>query len=165
MEEYKRLVDIVSALRAENGCPWDREQTHMSLKKGLIEESAEVICGINYMDETGDASNLREELGDLLLQIVLHAQIAKEEGLFDMEDVCKDISDKLVRRHPHVFGDVVVADSEEVLKNWDKIKTGEKDKADVTEYLFKAFDESKELIDVAAKRKRDKLKNAKLQEN
>lgn len=156
MDEYKRLVDIVEALRAENGCPWDREQTHMSLKKGLIEESAEVICGINYMNETGDASNLKEELGDLLLQVVMHAQIAKEEGLFDMEDICKEISDKLVRRHPHVFGDVEVADSEEVLKNWDKIKTGEK-KADVTEYLFRAFDESKELIDVAIKRKKEKL--------
>lgn len=157
MEEYMRLVDIVETLRAENGCPWDREQTHMSLKKGLVEESAEVICGINYMDETGDASNLLEELGDLLLQVVMHAQIAKEEGLFDIEDVCKGISDKLIRRHPHVFGDTVVADSEEVLKNWDKIKTGEKDKADVTEYLFKAFDESKDLIDVAIKRKKEKL--------
>lgn len=161
MEEYKRLVDIVEALRAENGCPWDREQTHMSLKKGLIEESAEVVCGINYMNDTGDPSNLREELGDLLLQIVLHAQIAKEEGLFDMEDICREISDKLIRRHPHVFGDVEVANSEEVLKNWDKIKMGEKDKADVTQYLFKAFDESKELIDVAAKRKREKMEGKK----
>lgn len=156
-KEYMRFVDIVECLRAENGCPWDREQTHMSLKKGLIEESAEVICGINYMNETGDASNLREELGDLLLQVIMHAQIAKEEGLFDIEDVCRDITDKLIRRHPHVFGDTVVADSEEVLKNWDKIKVGEKDKADVTDYLFKAFDESKDLIDVAIKRKKEKL--------
>ena len=150
MTEIEQLIKVIERLRAEDGCPWDREQTHMSLKKGLIEESAEVICGINYMNETGDASNLKEELGDLLLQVVMHAQIAKEEGLFDMEDICK-----LVRRHPHVFGDVEVADSEEVLKNWDKIKTGEK-KADVTEYLFRAFDESKELIDVAIKRKKEK---------
>lgn len=157
MKEYERLVDIVAKLRAEDGCPWDREQTHMSLKKTLIEESAEVVCGINYMDATGDYSNLLEELGDLLLQVVMHAQIAGEEGLFGMEDVCRVVSDKLIRRHPHVFGDVTVADSNEVLKNWDKIKTGEKDKADVTDYLFKAFDESKELIDVAAKRKREKL--------
>lgn len=157
MKEYERLVDIVAKLRAEDGCPWDREQTHMSLKKTLIEESAEVVCGINYMDATGDYSNLLEELGDLLLQVVMHAQIAGEEGLFGMEDVCRVVSDKLIRRHPHVFGDVTVADSNEVLKNWDKIKTGEKDKVDVTDYLFKAFDESKELIDVAAKRKREKL--------
>lgn len=157
MKEYERLVDIVAKLRAEDGCPWDREQTHMSLKKTLIEESAEVVCGINYMDATGDYSNLLEELGDLLLQVVMHAQIAGEEGLFGMEDVCRVVSDKLIRRHPHVFGDVTVADSNEVLKNWDKIKTGEKDKVDVTDYLFKAFDESKELIDVATKRKREKL--------
>lgn len=159
MLEYERLVKIIERLRAKDGCPWDREQTHASLKKGCLEEACEVVCGINIYEETGNADNLREELGDLLLQVVMHAQIAKEEGLFTMEDVCKDISDKMIRRHPHVFGDTQVSDSGEVLKNWEEIKKNEhvSDKIDVNEYLFSAFDESKELIDAAIKRKREKL--------
>ena len=160
MSEYQRLLDIIEKLRGENGCPWDREQTHMSLKKGCMEEAAEVVCGINIYDKTGKADNLKEELGDMLLQVVMHCQIAKEEGLFDIEDVCKGIADKMVRRHPHVFGENEVSGSEEVLKNWEEIKKGEhaEDEIDVNEYLFDAFDESKELIDAAIKRKREKLK-------
>ena len=163
MSEYERLVEIVGRLRAPDGCPWDREQTHSSLKKGCLEEAAEVICGINIYDKTGNADNLREELGDLLLQIVMHAQIAKEEGLFDMEDICKDIADKMVRRHPHVFGEVTVSDSNEVLKNWEDIKKNEHagEKIDANEYIFEAFDESKELIDKAITRKKEKLEKAK----
>ena len=159
MSEYQRLLDIIEKLRGENGCPWDREQTHMSLKKGCMEEAAEVVCGINIYDKTGKADNLKEELGDMLLQVVMHCQIAKEEGLFDIEDVCKGIADKMVRRHPHVFGETEVSGSDEVLKNWEEIKKEEhvKDEIDVNEYLFDAFDESKELIDAAIKRKRDKL--------
>ena len=158
MENMKELIDIVARLRGEGGCPWDREQTHTSLKKGCIEEACEVVCGINIYDKTGNPTNLKEELGDLLLQVLLHAQIAKEEGLFDIEDVCRGLSDKLIRRHPHVFGDVEVADSEEVLKNWDAIKQKEQNKGDDTEMLFEAFDESKKLIDKAEERKRNKLK-------
>jgi len=161
MSEYERFLDIVATLRGEGGCPWDREQTHTSLKPGCIEEAAEVICGINILEETGNADNLVEELGDLLLQIVMHAQIAREEGLFDMDDVLRGISEKMIRRHPHVFGDVSVSDSEEVLKNWAEIKKTEKrGKEWMDERLPAAFEESKTLIEVAKKRKEEKkLKN------
>ncbi len=160
MSEFDRIVDIVNTLRSENGCPWDREQTHSSIKKTCIEEACEVVCGINILEETGKAENLKEELGDLLLQVIFHAQLAEEEGLFTMEDVCRGIADKMVRRHPHVFGDVAVADSAEVLKNWDAIKAQEgNDKALEKEYLPKAFEESKQLIDLAIKRKQEKWKN------
>ena len=88
---FYEFCDIIEKLRAPGGCPWDREQTHMSLKPACIEEAAEVICGINILDETGNPDNLKEELGDLLLQVLMHAQIAEEEGLFTMEDVCKEM--------------------------------------------------------------------------
>lgn len=141
-------------LRAEDGCPWDREQTHMSLKAACIEEAAEVICGINILDETGNADNLQEELGDLLLQVVMHAQIAEEEGLFTLDDVVRGISEKMIRRHPHVFGEVTVSDSGEVLKNWADIKRKEKSgKEWMDTRLPKALNEAKELIDVAKERK------------
>ena len=157
MTEYERFLDIVATLRGEGGCPWDREQTHVSLKPGCIEEAAEVICGINILDETGNPENLIEELGDLLLQIVMHAQIASEEGLFDMDDVLRGISEKMIRRHPHVFGDVSVADSDEVLKNWADIKKIEKQgKEWMDDRLPDAFNESKDLIEVAKKRKEEK---------
>ncbi len=116
-----RLVEILEALRDEDGCPWDREQTHNSLKKFLIEETYEVIDAI----EEGNMYKVCEELGDLLLQIVFHAQIAVEQGFFDMNDVIKVISDKLVRRHPHVFGDTDVSSSEEVSVRWEEIKRDE----------------------------------------
>lgn len=157
MTQYERIKDIVKTLRSEGGCPWDREQTHASLKPPCIEEAAEVICGINILEETGNAENLREELGDLLLQVLMHAQIAEEEGLFTMEDVCRGIADKMIRRHPHVFGDVEVSGSDEVLQNWDQIKQGEKQgKEWMDERLPDAFEESKKLIDIAAERKRKK---------
>lgn len=159
MSEYERLVDIIAHLRAEDGCPWDREQTHSSLKPAVIEEAAEVVCGINILDKTGNSDNLREELGDLLLQVVMHAQIASEEGLFSMEDVCRDIADKMVRRHPHVFGEVTVSNTGEVLDNWNAIKKQEKSgKEWMDDYLPQAFEESKELIDVAKRRKEEKRK-------
>ena len=154
MQYFDELVDVIARLRAKDGCPWDREQTHMSLKAPCIEEAAEVICGINILDKTGNAENLKEELGDLLLQVVMHAQIAQEEGLFSIEDVVKGITEKMIRRHPHVFGEVTVADSGDVLRNWEAIKTYEKQgKIDDTEYLNEAFDEAETLIDVARKRK------------
>lgn len=155
MDSMDKFCEIVARLRAEDGCPWDREQTHSSLKPGCIEEAAEVICGINILEQTGNADNLREELGDLLLQVVMHSQIAKEEGLFTFDDVINDISDKMVRRHPHVFGEVTVSDSGEVLKNWAAIKANEKARKAIKEenYLRPAFEESKQLIDVAIERK------------
>ena len=154
MTEFERLQKIVERLRAEDGCPWDREQTHTSLKPPCIEEAAEVICGINILEDTGNADNLKEELGDLLLQVLMHAQIAEEEGLFTMDDVCRGISEKMLRRHPHVFGQETVSDAGDVRVKWEDIKKGEKVGKEWTlPYLSRAFDESKELIDVARKRK------------
>lgn len=154
---FDDLREVVAKLRAEDGCPWDREQTHMSLKPACIEEAAEVICGINTLDQTGNADNLKEELGDLLLQVMMHAQIAEEEGLFTIEDVICGIKDKMIRRHPHVFGDTSVSGSGEVLKNWEEIKKMEKaGKQDDPKALEEAFDESVSLIEIARKRKADK---------
>mgnify|MGYP002796891374 FL=1 len=154
MTKFEEFEQIIAKLRAPGGCPWDREQTHASLKKPCIEEAAEVICGINILDQTGDPENLKEELGDLLMQVVMHARIAEEEGYFTMDDVIQGIIDKMIRRHPHVFGDVTVSGSGEVLKKWDEIKNEEKAGKEWTEaYLPAAFDEAKELIDAAAERK------------
>ena len=99
--QLERLIEIVSTLRSENGCKWDREQTHATLKRNMLEEAYEAVDAI----DDGDILNLREELGDVLLQVVLHAQIAKDNGNFDIEDVAKELGDKLIHRHPHVFGD------------------------------------------------------------
>ena len=101
MSEFNRLVDIMAKLRAPDGCPWDREQTHETLKPYLIEEAYEVLDAI----DAGDTRDLVEELGDVLLQVVFHAQVASEAGEFEVEDVARAISEKLVRRHPHVFAD------------------------------------------------------------
>lgn len=154
MTKFEEFEAVMRALRAPDGCPWDREQTHATLKAPCIEEAAEVVCGINILEATGDASNLQEELGDLLMQVVMHAQIAEEEGLFTMDDVIQGIIDKMIRRHPHVFGDVSADTPDEVLKHWEAIKAQEKQgKADNREMLSAAFDESKVLIDTAKKRK------------
>ena len=154
MSEIERLQEIVKKLRAPEGCPWDSVQTHTSLKAPCVEEAAEVVCGINILDETGNSDNLREELGDLLFQVVMHAAIAEEEGLFTFDDVAKTISDKMERRHPHVFAGVDYDSDEERHAAWEEIKKAEKlGKEWQEEYLDKAFDESKELIDIAKKRK------------
>ena len=158
MTEFEKFKEIIARLRGEGGCPWDREQTHESLKAPCIEEAAEVICGINILDETGNAANLKEELGDLLLQVVMHARIAEEEGIFTMDDVIAGISEKMIRRHPHVFGNVTAGTSDEVLQNWEEIKSEEKaadkkEKELEKEYLPAAFEESKALIDRAKARK------------
>ena len=154
MTEIERLQGIVKKLRAPDGCPWDSVQTHTSLKAPCVEEAAEVVCGINILEATGNPDNLREELGDLLFQVVMHAAIAEEEGLFTFEDVAKTISDKMERRHPHVFAGVDYAADEERHAAWEEIKKAEKlGKEWQEEYLAKAFDESKELIEVAKKRK------------
>lgn len=127
-EEFKKLADVVAALRAPTGCPWDREQDHKTLKKYLIEESYEVIDAI----DSGSPSKLEEELGDLLLQVLLHAQIASEQGEYDIADVCERIRKKLIRRHPHVFGQVEVAGVEDVLHNWEEIKSKEPGREEIT---------------------------------
>ena len=147
-KELNRLVQVIARLRAEDGCPWDREQTHGSLKAACVEEAAEVVGGINILEQTGNAENLKEELGDLLLQVV------KEEGLFTLEDGMRGITDKMIRRHPHVFGTTAVSGSDEVLVNWAEIKKQEKEGKEWMEsYLPGAFDEAEELIGAARKRK------------
>lgn len=120
--ELGRLVWIVDRLLGPGGCPWDQEQTHESLKRHLLEESYEVLDAI----DSGSLESLKEELGDLLLQPIMHAQMEMLQGTFDIADVAEAINDKLIRRHPHVFGDVEAADSDEVLASWDRIKRQEK---------------------------------------
>jgi len=120
--ELERLIKIVATLRSENGCQWDREQTHKSLRPNMLEEAYEAVDAI----DDDNIANLREELGDVLLQVVLHSQIAKDNGEFDIEDVAKELSDKLIHRHPHVFGNQKVNSTDEILANWDKLKKEEK---------------------------------------
>ncbi|MHB1004560.1 MAG: bifunctional methyltransferase/pyrophosphohydrolase YabN [Chloroflexota bacterium] len=122
LAEFSGLRYVVARLRAPGGCPWDREQTHESLKPYVIEEAYEVLEAL----DASDAGKLSEELGDLLLQVVLHAQLGEEAGEFSIEDVLRVITAKLIRRHPHVFGDVHVRDSSDVLRNWQQIKREEK---------------------------------------
>ncbi len=121
---FDELVDIIAMLRSENGCPWDRKQTHASLLKYLVEESYEFIDAFEH----GNPDQMADELGDVLLQVLLHAEIGKEQGTFSMEDVIDHIAKKMIVRHPHVFSDAVAEDAEEVLKNWEQIKydNGEK---------------------------------------
>lgn len=119
---FSRLTELMARLRSPGGCPWDRKQTPDSLKPFLIEECYEVIDAI----EEGDAKKVKEELGDLLFQIVFHARIAEEEGLFTLSEVAAAIHEKMVRRHPHVFGDARVSSDREVLANWEEIKRREK---------------------------------------
>lgn len=119
---FDSLVEIMELLRSENGCPWDIEQTHESIRGNFIEETYEVIEAIDISDPV----LLREELGDLMLQVVFHARMEEEKGVFDINDVVNDICQKLIDRHPHIFGSVVAETSYEVLKNWDKIKSEEK---------------------------------------
>jgi len=118
---FDDLVRIMAVLRAPDGCPWDREQTHMSLRRHLLEESYEAVAAI----ESGDDAEIRDELGDILLQVVFHAQIAAEEGRFDIDDVANAIVQKLERRHPHIFGDAVADTADEVVTRWDAIKRTE----------------------------------------
>jgi MazG family protein len=122
---FNELVRIMALLRSPQGCPWDKHQTHQTLKKYLREEAREVREAI----DEGDPEHLQEELGDLLLQVVFHAQIAREHGEFDMNDVIRGLIRKLKRRHPHVFGTVKVKNAAEVVKNWHAIKAREKSKA------------------------------------
>ena len=120
--DFSDLTEIINILRSPGGCPWDIKQTHESLKECLVEESGEVISAIDSHDD----ENLCEELGDLLLQVVMHAQIAAEEERFTIDDVIQGVSEKMIRRHPHVFGDVSVTDDRESLDLWKQIKEQEK---------------------------------------
>ena len=123
MYTYPQLLEIIKELRGEHGCPWDKAQTHESLISCLRAECEEVVEAIEKKDE----ENLCEELGDVLLQVLLHAQIAKEEGLFTMEDVVNTLAEKMVRRHPHVFGDEEYGSLEQNKKRWEEIKKAERE--------------------------------------
>lgn len=120
--DVKPLTDVMNTLLGEQGCPWDKEQTHMSLRRNLLEEAHEVIEAI----DCNDMAHLKEELGDVLLQVVFHAKLAEQEQAFNFNDVVEAITQKMIRRHPHIFSDVAVDDAETVLANWEEIKKREK---------------------------------------
>jgi len=120
------LISVMARLRAPGGCPWDREQTYSSLSQYLLEEAYETFDAIQEADQTGDISNLREELGDLLLQVIFHSTIGAEKGDFTIDDVAEGITQKLILRHPHVFGDAKLESSDDVLDNWDQLKADER---------------------------------------
>lgn len=126
LKEFTVLRDIIAQLRGPNGCPWDKKQTHQSLKKYLIEESYELLEAI----DEDDIDHMIEELGDVLLQVMLHSQIGEDEGMFSIDDVIENISEKMIRRHPHVFGDVQVSNEDDVVKNWNQIKSKEHGEVD-----------------------------------
>ena len=121
-KNLEELIEVIRTLRSENGCPWDREQTHSSLRPNMLEEAYEAVDAI----DENDLPHLREELGDVFLQVLLHSQIADEEGAFNIEDVAKELKDKLIHRHPHVFGNTTVKNADDVVVNWDKLKQEEK---------------------------------------
>ena len=139
-EWFERLVELQARLRAPDGCPWDREQTHATLRTYLIEEAYEVLDAMN----SGDDAKFANEMGDLLLQIVFHSQIAKEQGRFEVADVIREVHEKMVRRHPHVFGDKRAKDAAEVLRNWEQIKAEERKESGEPE---KKREEAKSLLD------------------
>ena len=121
-ENLEKLIETIRILRSPEGCEWDRQQTHSSLRPNMLEEAYEAVDAIN----SGDIANLREELGDVLLQVLLHSQIANDNGEFNIEDVAKELNDKLIHRHPHVFGDTKVNSTDDIVKNWDLLKKEEK---------------------------------------
>ncbi len=123
---FDQFVATIAALRAPGGCPWDREQTHESIAKNIIEEAYEAVDAI----EAKDATHLREELGDVLLQVVLQSQIAADEGTFTIDEVCAEVNEKMIRRHPHVFGNATVENSSDVSALWDQVKLAEKSSRD-----------------------------------
>lgn len=125
-KSFDELVAVMQRLRAPGGCPWDNEQTYASLAQYLLEEAYETFDAIQEANETGDTTNLREELGDLLLQVVFHSTIGTERGDFTIDDVAEGVARKLVLRHPHVFGDAKLARAQDVLDNWDQLKAGER---------------------------------------
>lgn len=128
---FDELVEIIARLRAPGGCPWDMEQTHESIRKSIIEEAYELVEAI----DGGKPSKIADESGDVLLQVVLHAQIGKDNGEYDINDVTDMISRKMIHRHPHVFGEVSVANSDEVISNWDAIKRADRSQSSVADEL------------------------------
>ena len=135
MKEFDELRDVVARLRGKNGCPWDKKQTHKTLKPYMVEEAYEALDAI----DKGDPKKLRDELGDLLLQIMLHSQIAGEKGSFNIKDVARSIKDKMVRRHPHVFGKKKVLGIKEIWSNWEEIKKDEADYRSILDSIPKAL--------------------------
>lgn len=129
--DVQDLVAVIKQLRGENGCPWDKVQTHATLKEPMIEEAYEVVDAI----EKGDMTNLKEELGDVLLQVVFHSQLAEEAGAFTLEDVVEGICNKMIYRHPHVFGDIHVDSADDVLINWESLKKKEKNTTTQTQVM------------------------------
>jgi MazG family protein len=125
-KSFDELVAVMARLRAPGGCPWDHEQTYASLSQYLLEEAYETFDAIHEADETGDTANLREELGDLLLQVVFHSTIGAERGDFTVDEVADGVTQKLILRHPHVFGDAKLHRAQDVLDNWDKLKADER---------------------------------------
>ena len=125
---FDQFVATIAALRAPDGCPWDREQTHESIAHNMIEEAYEAVDAI----ESTDVPHLREELGDVLLQVVLHSQIASDAGEFTIDDVCADVNAKMIRRHPHVFGEATAENANDVLGLWDQVKLAERRSAEET---------------------------------
>ena len=121
-ENLDKLIETVRVLRSPEGCEWDRAQTHKTLRPNMLEEAYEAVDAI----DTGDMKHLKEELGDVLLQVLLHSQIADDEGVFNLDDVAKGLNEKLIHRHPHVFGDIKVNSTDEIIDNWDKLKKEEK---------------------------------------
>lgn len=121
-EKIQKAIDVVAKLRAPDGCPWDRQQTHESIRCELLEETYELIDAINQKDDY----KIKDELGDVFMQVLMHAQIASERDAFDLGDVAEQLSSKLIRRHPHVFGNVSVENTDQVIDNWEKIKVTEK---------------------------------------
>ena len=121
-KNLEELIEVVAKLRAPDGCPWDREQTHTSLRPNMLEEAYEAVDAI----DENNMAHLREELGDVLLQVLLHSQIASESNEFTLDDVAKELKEKLIHRHPHVFGTAKINNADDVLKTWDKLKSEEK---------------------------------------
>jgi len=158
-KNFEALVEVIRKLRSEEGCPWDKAQTHDSLKPSCIEEACEVVAGINLLTQTGESASLKEELGDQMMGIIMQALIAEEEGYFTLGEVMDGIAEKMIRRHPHVFGREAAAAAagvsvEELKTSWEDIKKQEKKgKEWMDDKLPQAFLESKDLIDRAAKRK------------
>ena len=165
-EKFDELVRVMARLRAPGGCPWDREQTYASLAQYLLEECYETFDAIQEADATGDTTNLREELGDVLLQVVFHSTIAEERGDFTIDDVTEGVTEKLILRHPHVFGEAELKTAQDVLSNWDELKRAqqkasgkpEKPKESILDdvpFSFPALLEGQKLTKKAAKAKFD----------
>lgn len=165
-EKFDELIKVMARLRAPGGCPWDAEQTYASLSQYLLEECYETFDAIQEADATGDTTNLREELGDVLLQVVFHSTIAAEKGDFTVDDVTEGVTEKLILRHPHVFGEAELKTAHDVLSNWDELKRAqqkasgkvEKQKESILDDIpvhFPALLESQKLTKKAAKVKFD----------